>query len=394
MRLLALLLLLVGGVTSTAAGYEVVVDAGPYSRRSVVVSFDVPDPTVSSWRLMDGTTGVPLQVMGSRASFVVGSLAAFTTKVYTLDAGTGPTGTPVTAVRDGDYVHFARSTRRITRYIGGRGPLPTGVSESYRRAGYIHPVYTPRGRTLTQDMPSDHRHHHGIWFAWTKVTIDGHATDFWNMGQNKGGVQFQSLDQIWSGPATAGLRATHRYIDKVPSPDTTALWEKYLLQVYPGGGSGTTTYSLFDIDVVHDRVGTTPMVLPTYHYGGLGYRAHSEWNTYPSRMRVLTSEGLTRTNGDGTRARWVRVSGTIGGGPACIIIYCHPANFRAPQPLRLNPTDPLFGYAPSKLGTWQINPGEPYLMRYRYALYDETPSTTEVERLWNDYAQPPVVTVR
>ena len=115
MRLLALLLLLVGGTSSTAAGYEVVVDAGPYSRRSVVVSFDVPDPTVTSWRLMDGTTGVPLQVMGSRASFVVGSLAAFTTKVYTLDAGLGPAGTPVTAVREGDYVHFARSTRRITR---------------------------------------------------------------------------------------------------------------------------------------------------------------------------------------------------------------------------------------------------------------------------------------
>src|SRR5688572_3680022 len=130
MRLPALVLL-AGGLASMAQGYEVVVEAGPHTRRNVVVSFDLPPSSGSSWRLLDGTTGVPLQVMGARASFVVSSIAANTAKVYTLDAGTGPAGTPVSAVREGDYVHFSRSTRRITRYIGGRGPLPSGVSESY-----------------------------------------------------------------------------------------------------------------------------------------------------------------------------------------------------------------------------------------------------------------------
>ena len=393
MRLVAFILL-ASGLASTTQGYDVVVEAGPYARRNVVVSFDLPVSPGTSWRLLEGTAGVPLQVMGARASFVVSSLAANTSKVYTLAAGAGPSGVLVNAVREGDYVHFSRETRLITRYIGGRGPLPSGVSESYRRAGYVHPVYTPRGRTVTEDMPSDHRHHHGVWLAWTKATIDGHAVDFWNMGQNKGGVQFEALDEVWSGPAYAGLRARHRYIDKVPNPDQIALWEHYALQVYPGGGSGTGTYSLFDIDVTHDRVGTTPMFLPTYHYGGVGYRAASEWNSNPSRMSVLTSEGKTRSNGDGTRARWIRISGTLGGQPAAIVIYGHPANFRAPQSLRVNPTDPFFCYAPSKLGNWQINPDQPYRMRYRFAVYDEAPSVAEMERLWNDYAQPPAVTVR
>ena len=110
-------------------------------------------------------------------------------------------------------------------------------------------------------------------------------------------------------------------------------------------------------------------------------------------MSVLTSEGRTRASGDGTRARWLRVSGTIGGRPAALVIYGHPGNFRAPQPLRLNPDDPFFCFAPSKLGDWSIAPGQPYVMRYRFAVYDEAPGVPEIERLWNDYADPPSVKV-
>jgi hypothetical protein len=393
MRLLAAvpLILFAGG---TAWSYEVVVDAGAVARRDVVVSFALPEPGVVSWRLEDGAAAVALQVEGSQASFVVKDLPARATRTYTLQPGPGPSTPAVTATRDGDLVRFGRESRTMLSYISGRGPLPSGVPSQYRRAGYIQSVLTPRGRTITQDMPSDHRHHHGVWLAWTKTTIDGRSVDFWNMGQNKGGVQFESLDQVWSGPASAGLRARHRYINKTTSPATTALWESYLLRVYPGGGTGTGTYSLFDVEATHDRVGTTPMLLPTYHYGGIGYRAASEWNSNPSRMTVLTSEGRNRGNGDGTRARWIRISGTLGGQPAAIVIYGHPANFRAPQPLRVNPTDPFFCFAPSKLGDWSIVPGVPYLMRYRFAVYDEAPAVAEIERLWNDYADPPRVTVR
>jgi hypothetical protein len=392
MRLLAAapLFLLTAGA---AWSYDVVVESGVHSRRDVVLSFELPEAG-GSWRLQDGTSEVPLQVQGRRASFVLKQLPAQTTKVYTLQSGASPSAPGVDAVRDGDFVRFAREGRAVLNYIGGRGPLPSGVPSQYRRAGYIQSVLTPRGRTVTQDMPSDHRHHHAIWFAWTKTKIGSRSPDFWNMGQNKGGVQFESLDEVWSGPASAGLRARHRYVDKTTSTPTTALWETFVLQVYPGGGTGTGTYSLFDVDATHDRVGTTPLSLPTYHYGGLGYRAAAEWNSNPSRMSVLTSEGRTRANGNESRARWIRISGTLGGQPAAMVLFGHPGNFRAPQPLRINPDDPFFCFAPSQLGNWAILPAQPYVMRYRFAVYDEAPAIAEIERLWNDYAQPPTVTVR
>ena len=398
MRLLTFMLL-AGGFASAAQAYDVVVSAGPFARRGVVVAFDLPESGVESWRLRDGAVDVPLQVIASRAYFVLSDLPASTSRTYTLEPGVGPAGTPITAVPEGDNVRFTRATREITRYAGGAGALPSGVSESYRRAGYLHPVYTPRGRIVTDDYPADHRHHHGIWFAWTRTVYDGRSIDFWNMGQNLGGVQYDTLDYVFSGPAIAGLRATHRYVDKTATPDGIALWERYLLKVYPGGGTGTGTYSLFDAETTHDLVGfdyvnMSPMTLPEYHYGGVAYRAAAEWNANPSQFSVLTSEGRTRADGDGTRARWLRFSGTIGGGPASLVIYCHPGNFRAPQPLRVNPDDPVFGFPPSKLGAWSIHPDQPYVMKYRFAVYDETPAVSEVERLWNDYATPPTVTVR
>ena len=51
--------------------------------------------------------------------------------------------------------------------------VPEVTREEYRRAGYIHPIYTPDGRLISDDQPKDHRHHHGVWAAWTKTEIDG-----------------------------------------------------------------------------------------------------------------------------------------------------------------------------------------------------------------------------
>jgi len=72
----------------------------------------------------------------------------------------------------------------------------------------------------------------------------------------------------------------------------------------------------------------------------------------------------------------------------------HPGNFRFPQPVRIHPDAPFFNYAPTQLGTMQIEPGSPYIVRYRYVTYDGEPNPDELNRLWNDYAYPPGVTVK
>ena len=100
------------------------------------------------------------------------------------------------------------------------------------------------------------------------------------------------------------------------------------------------------------------------------------------------AEGKERVPANESRARWYRMSGTIGGAPAAIVSFGHPDNFRAPQPIRVNPDDPMVCWAPSQLGEWEIEPGKPYVARYRFAVWDEAPAVEEIERLWGDYAEP------
>jgi hypothetical protein len=83
----------------------------------------------------------------------------------------------------------------------------------------------------------------------------------------------------------------------------------------------------------------------------------------------------------------------LDGRPAGIAILDHPSNFRSPQPTRLNPDNPFFNYAPSVAGDWKIEAGKPYQSRYRFITYEGEADRALIERLWNDYATPPVVTV-
>jgi hypothetical protein len=72
----------------------------------------------------------------------------------------------------------------------------------------------------------------------------------------------------------------------------------------------------------------------------------------------------------------------------------HSQNFRAPQPVRLHPGKPYFCFAPMILGDFAIEPGKPYVSRYRYYLHTGEPDQAVNERIWNDYADPPQVVAR
>jgi len=47
------------------------------------------------------------------------------------------------------------------------------------RACYVHPLWGLGGEVLTDDFPVDHYHHHGIFWTWPHVGIDGKQYDLW-----------------------------------------------------------------------------------------------------------------------------------------------------------------------------------------------------------------------
>jgi hypothetical protein len=47
------------------------------------------------------------------------------------------------------------------------------------RSDYMHPLYGLSGEVLTDDFPPDHYHHHGVFWTWPHVLIDGKEHDLW-----------------------------------------------------------------------------------------------------------------------------------------------------------------------------------------------------------------------
>ena len=376
--------------------YTVRVEAGAYARHSVPVAFDLPEGRPGAgYRLVDAAgRSVPLQQGAEgRAWFVLDRLAAGAAQVYTLFPVEAESEAPAVVAQEEDgRVALRVDDHPVLHYQAAPSVLPRpDIDLVYRRGGYIHPVVTPTGRIITDDYPPNHVHHHGIWAAWTNTVFDGRTPDFWNMGAETGTVEPVALDAVWSGAVFGGFRARHRYVDLTAESPVAVLAETWDVSLYNVQGA-ERPYWIFDLEQRQENLTTQALRLPEYRYGGVGFRGRREWDGAENTF-FLTSEGRDRSDGHATRARWCHIGGYVDGVLTGIAILGHPDNFRAPQPMRIHPTEPFFNYAPSQAGDWAIEPGEPYVGRYRFVVYDGPPEPDMLDRLWNDYAYPPQVVV-
>jgi hypothetical protein len=381
----------------------VTVEAGNFDRRSTVVAFSLPQNLkAETVALQRERKLVPLQVgKDRRAFFVVEDLRKGTRANYDLVA-TGPAAAGISegqvlSRREQSKVKFSwiepgGKVHPLLDYQAEPGAFPRDdIKAAFRRGGYLHSVHTPSGKVVTDDFPPNHIHHYGVWWAWTKTVFDGREPDFWNMGDNKGRVEFEALEETWSGAVHGGFRSKHRFVDLTAPKPITALNEIWEVTVYAVGLGSAAKYSVFDLVSEQQCATSHPLKLPEYRYGGVGVRGNWAWNG-KEKASFLTSEGETdRDKGNTTQGRWCDMGGQLEGGPAGIAILCHPQNYRAPQPMRLHPTEPFFNFAPQQAGDMEIKPGEKYVARYRFVVHDGPPDRAELDRLWNDYAHPPVV---
>ena len=377
---------------SRSADFGVVtVEAGGTDRLQTPISFELENGPRLAALIDDAGRYTPLQIgPDGRYHFLLDRLEKGRSQTFHIVSATVAAEPPVLLSNNGRSVGFATPRGPFIRYNFEPTDLPRkDVDPVFRRGGYLHPVFSPAGVLLTDDYPPDHLHHHGLWAAWTRTEFEGRSPDFWNVGDGTGTVEPTALDTVFSGPVFSGLRARHAYVDLSAPTPTKALDETWAIRVY---GEREDGIRLFDLEVVQTTGEGSELRLPEYRYGGVGFRGHRQWNG-EDNAEFLTAEGLDRSNGHGTRANWCHIGGSVDGHVAGIAVLDHPENFRSPQPMRIHPTEPFFNYAPSQLGDWSIEPGSPYTARYRFLTYDGEPDAELIDRLWNDFARPPVVSV-
>lgn len=274
----------------------------------------------------------------------------------------------------------------VLRYRTLEVPPPRPeIGLEFARGGYVSELRTPRGRVVTDDFPPNHLHHHGVWFAWVKTAMGSNprTPDFWNMGAKTGTVEFVSLEGVQADKHGVEIRARHRHVDLSVSPSVDVAQESWRVFM-PTPLSNAPDCFLIDFDMNFVVTTSDPLHIVEHLYGGLGIRGHRDWNG-PAAVQFLTSEGCGRPAGNATRVRWVDMMGHVEGSRAGLTVLGHPDNFRAPQPVRLHPSEPFLSMAPAQLGDFALPPGQPYRSRYRLLVHDGELDSKAIESHWQAY---------
>ncbi|GAB3020849.1 hypothetical protein GCM10027284_45310 [Cyclobacterium sediminis] len=284
----------------------------------------------------------------------------------------------------------------LWQYNQGLAMPPEGVAPAYARSGFVHPMRTPEGLSLTRIQPSDHYHHYGLWNPWTRVGYKNDTIDFWNLNDKQGTVRFANFVNKTSGPVYADYKVLHEHVvlkdREVPE---VAFTEVQGVRIF--AEKEDDSYYLADISIVLNTNPEDSVVLQEYRYGSLGWRATELWNRYNSE--VITSEGLDRKSADGSLARWCIVQGELGEDYGAVVMMSYPANFNHPEPLRIWPEDiydrgdMYANFAPTKNKDWVLDSGKAYQLNYRFLVSSKKIGPEEAEEAWKHFAQSPKITI-
>jgi hypothetical protein len=330
-----------------------------------------------AWKLVREADGkeIPVQVADGSAHWIG---PGGKHRLEPGDPAPSPRVEPV--LEEGKRVTVRFAGKEIFRYNGGVVPAPEGIDPAHNSSGYLHPVWTPSGRMVSNDLPRLHPHHHGIWFCWRTGEFEGRKLNAFAPLEKLGRMEVVKVDEAASGPVFGGFRARQRLLDLQASKP--ALEDEWRVRAY-----ALDRVFLFDIDSTQTCATASPYTVMKNYYGGLGFRGSSEWEGKEG-VTFLTSEGKTRLDGNGAAARWVAMNGRIGGKDAGFGLLCHPSTFRAPQPTRIHPSEPFFCWVPGAESEFRIEPGKPVVSRYRFVVADRALGAAEMNSWWDAYADP------
>lgn len=314
---------------------------------------------------------------------------------YQLTNAAQKTFSKISALQTEASITFTTNNNPLLRYNSGMVYPPTKIDTVFKRSGFIHPLFAPHGQALTRIQAPDHYHHYGIWNPWTHVLFEKDTIDFWNLNARKGTVRFAKLVSRTEGPIFSEIKALHEHVVfQKGGGEKIALNELQTIRVYQP--EQNNDYYIVDISSQMSCASESPFQILKYRYAGMGWRTTEFWNN--TNCEVLTSEGKTRKDTDGTRAKWCIVQGELpGNDKGGVAFLSYPTNYNFPEPMRiwtLNTNgrgDMFFNFAPTKDRDWLLEPGKTYTLKYRMVVFNGKFDQAKAESAWQNFAHPPAI---
>ena len=293
----------------------------------------------------------------------------------------------VTCKESDDRIVITRNGKHVLTYNKSFN-APVGLDKKYERSGFIHPISTPSGRVITDGYPMPHHtHQNGLFFAWRKASFKDKSLNFWEPSEAT--VRHEKVLEIINKQNSAGFRVMLAHVNGK---------QKILQDEWTVTVNSDTGY----IDLKSEQACATdfPLTLERFHYGGMAIRGSRQW--FPSARKsagkgalkdefvelcqIITSDGLTKANGNHSRPKWLSMTGPVDAAPVSITFVPHPSNFRYPQHVRLHPNIPYFCFIPTVEKPFKIEHGKPFVSRYRIVAEDGKPMTEKLDAIQRLYA--------
>jgi hypothetical protein len=298
-------------------------------------------------------------------------------------------------VRETDHkIEVLAGAQVILAYNKVSPKAPNGIDSVFERSGFLHPVFTPKGRCVTESFPADHPHQQGIFSAWVKTAHDGKQVDFWNLAKRSGRVVHADVIETFSDADRTGF-VVDLVHQKQGKPSVAILKERWRISVTPTDGA----FRCFDLETKQAALNESPLIVRKYHYGGVAIRGPSVWLTerpgdgrttdggeqQPPNSGFRNSLGSGRIKGNHEHPDWVTMWGEVGGQDVAITVMCSTRSFRSPQATRLHPKKPYFCFCPCVDGQFVIEKDRPYTAHYRFLVTDNIPEREWLEKRWEEF---------
>jgi len=294
-------------------------------------------------------------------------------------------------------VTFDEKPDRVTVSIDGE------VFTEYRHGDaphvYYWPVLGPGGVKMTRSYPMetvegeamDHRHHRSLWFSHGAVN----GLDFWGESATSnrvGRIEHVKVLAAEGGKESGVLKTEQKWV----APDgTVPVRSVQTLRVH----STPATERMFDFEITLTAADKDAVFGDTKE-GSAGIRIAESMRLKqpkaPGQGHIVNSEGLEDGKVWGQRAKWVMMSGPIGGKTYAITFMDHPSNMR--HPTRWHARDyGLFAAnpfceaemdksKPKGSGEYTLKAGESLTLKYRIVITEGDAASAHAAERYAQYA--------
>lgn len=236
------------------------------------------------------------------------------------------------------------------------------------RACYVHPLYGLRGEVLTEDFPKDHYHHHGLFWAWPHIVIEGKEHDLWAGSTIR--QEFVRWLARQTGPVCAVLGVENGWYVGSKKVMVERIW----FWVYRADGKHRTLDIALYLEPTDQPV--TLWGAPEKSYGGLTVR-FAPGSRPETQITVPT--GQTTEDLLDTRLKWADFTSKMLGSQfrsgAAIMIHPHHPDY-PPTWLTRHYGAMCVGWPGVRPKT--LHPGQPVRLPYRLWIHPEPVSLQEL----------------